>query len=156
MLLIDSCLARPRERGFTLIELLITVAILAVLASLAYPSFMGAVRKSRRAEAFDMVTRIQQAQERWRANHSAYTTDLRLDPDGLGVSNTAASVTTEHGYYLVSVTVPAGSEAGSGYTITATAMGSQAADTQCATLTAQMDKGRIKFGPTGHEACWAK
>lgn len=156
MLLFDSCLARQRKRGFTLIELMITVAIVAVLASLAYPSFMGAVRKSRRSEAFDMVTRIQQAQERWRGDHSAYTTDLSPAPTGLNIGSSAASVTTEHGYYQVSVSVPAGATAGSQYTITATAAGSQTADTQCATMTAMMAAGKVKYGPAGSENCWAQ
>jgi type IV pilus assembly protein PilE len=153
MLLSDSCLARPRERGFTLIELLITVAIAAVLASLAYPSFLGAIRKSRRSEAFDMATRIQQAQERWRGDHSAYTTDLSPAPTGLGVSSEATSVTTPNGYYQLSVTVPAGGAAGSGYTITATATGSQTADTPCTTMTATMQAGRVTNAPP---VCWAR
>jgi type IV pilus assembly protein PilE len=154
MLLSDCCLAHPRERGFTLIELLITVVIVAVLASLAYPSFMGAIRKSRRSEAFDMVTRIQQAQERWRANNSAYTTDL--SPAGLNVSTVADVATTEHGYYQVRVTVPPGAGAASGYTITATATGPQAADSRCATMAATMNASRVRYGPAGSEICWAQ
>ena len=146
MLLSDSCLARPRERGFTLIELLVTVAIVAIVASLAYPSFMGAVRKSRRADAFDMTTRIQQAQEKWRANKPAYTEDL----NALGDNLTAVS---PNGYYNLSITVPAGAAAGSTYTITATAAGSQVADTQCATMTATMAAGRVTNSPA---ACWAR
>lgn len=152
MLLSDSCLARPRERGFTLIELLVTVAIVAIVASLAYPSFMGAVRKSRRSEAFDMATRIQQAQERWRGDRSSYTADLS-DATGLGFGSSATSVTTPHGYYQLSVTVPAGTGASSGYTVTATATGSQAADTQCATMSATMDRGRVTNTPA---MCWAQ
>ena len=151
MLLSDSRLARTRERGFTLIELLITVAIVAIVASLAYPSFMGAVRKSRRSEAFDMTTRIQQAQEKWRANHSAYTADLVALGDNL--STVSTQVTTPHGYYQLSVTVPADATAGSMYTITATAAGSQTADTQCATMTATMQAGRLNYSPA---VCWAK
>ena len=150
MLLPASVLARPRERGFTLIELLITVAIVAIVASLAYPSFMGAVRKSRRSEAFDMTTKIQQAEERWRANNPAYTTDLGALADG------SISATTPNGYYQLSVAVPSGAAAGSTYTITASALGSQTADTQCATMTAQMSQGRIAFGPAGSETCWAR
>lgn len=53
-----------RYAGFTLIEMLITVAVLSILAAIAYPSFQDQVRKSRRAEAqsllMDIGTRQQQ------------------------------------------------------------------------------------------------
>jgi type IV pilus assembly protein PilE len=141
MLLSEYWLARPRERGFTLIELLITVAIVAIVASLAYPSFMGAVRKSRRAEAVDMITRLQQTQERRRATEPTYAA--------------ASGVTTQHGYYQVSVDV-APPTAGSRYTITATASGSQAADTMCATMSVTVDRGNITYDSTSGQRCWAK
>lgn len=38
------------ERGFTLIELMIAVAIIAILASVAYPTYIEHIRKTRRAE----------------------------------------------------------------------------------------------------------
>jgi type IV pilus assembly protein PilE len=156
MLLSDSFLARPRERGFTLIELLVTVAIVAMLASLAYPSFMGAIRKSRRSEAVEMMTKIQQAQERWRANKPAYTDNLSAPPAGLGVSTVATVATTAHGYYEVTVDVPTDATAGSTYTITAKASGSQAADSNCASMTVKMEAGKIKYDSTSGDRCWAK
>jgi type IV pilus assembly protein PilE len=52
-----------RHGGFTLIELMITVAIVAILAAVAYPSFMEQVRKSRRSDAITALNAVAQAQE---------------------------------------------------------------------------------------------
>lgn len=140
--------------GFTLIELMITVAIVAVLGALAYPSFMAAVYKSRRAEAVEMMTKIQQAQERIRAKSPAYTTDLAklLNNSAL----TEAYIMTPANRYKVTVSVPSGDAAASEYSITAEASGSQTADTGCSTMTLKMKSAQLEYGPTGNERCWAK
>ena len=147
--------ARFPAPGFTLIELMITVAIVAVLGALAYPSFMAAIYKSRRADAVEMMTKIQQAEERRRANNPAYTADLTLlVPDH---TESAYIMTPQGGRYKVTVNVPGGDAAATTYTIRAEARGSQTADTACATMTIAIQPARPpEYGPPGSERCWAK
>lgn len=108
---------KTRHSGFTLIELMITMAVLALLMSLAYPSFEGQMRKSRRAQGISAMQDYQLAQEQWRTNNTTYATTAQL-------------VMTPDDYYVYSVVAPDAT----GYTIRAVASGGQAADTACATL----------------------
>jgi type IV pilus assembly protein PilE len=64
--------ARRRIAGFTLIELTIVLAMMAVLTSLAVPSYQSVVRKSRRAEAQAALMELALRQERWRSDHPSY------------------------------------------------------------------------------------
>lgn len=65
---------RPPHRndGFTLIELMITVAIIAILAAIAYPSYIEQIRKGRRAECRSGLLQSMQQQERYYTQFSQY------------------------------------------------------------------------------------
>jgi len=108
--------------GFTLIELMIVVTIIAIIAAFAYPSYQKSVLKSRRAEGKALVMDAANRQERRFADTNAYTTNMT----DLGYA--ADPAVSENGYYNVDATLT------NGYTLTATAIGSQAADTSCATI----------------------
>lgn len=58
---------RKEAAGFTLIELMITVAIVAILSAIAYPSYQEYVLRTRRVEAMDLLGEAAARQERWRA-----------------------------------------------------------------------------------------
>ena len=58
--------------GFTLIELLIAVAIVGILATLAYPTYLDAMRKTRRAEGRSALMQLMQQQERYYSQNNTY------------------------------------------------------------------------------------
>jgi type IV pilus assembly protein PilE len=145
-----------------LIEVMIAVAVLAVIAAIAVPSYQGVVRKSRRAEATAALNAAMQAQERWRTNNAGYCTLLTAaasaDPPGL-----AQPGTTANGYYTMSM--EAASVSATGYTIVATAVAgtTQAGDGDCATLRVRMSGGNISYGSASaawddnaSKKCWVR
>lgn len=60
------------QSGFSLIELMIAVAIIGILASIAYPSYTGSVNKGKRAEARAALMNMQQQQERFLTQNNTY------------------------------------------------------------------------------------
>lgn len=61
-----------RSRGFTLIELMIVVAIVAVLAAFAYPTYRDSITKSRRAEARAQLMDATQFMQRFYSQNDRY------------------------------------------------------------------------------------
>ncbi len=61
-----------RQRGFTLIELMITVAVIGLLAAIAYPSYTSQIAKGRRAECRSGLLQSMQQQERYYSQYNAY------------------------------------------------------------------------------------
>lgn len=81
-------------RGFSLPELIITVAIIGVLASIAYPSFLNSVRKSHRVDATSTLLALQLIIEKRRVNNIDYTSSLP-------VANASGSYASQNGYYTI-------------------------------------------------------
>lgn len=65
-------LRQKRTAGFTLIELMIVVAIVGILAAIAYPSYIDSVRKGRRAEGRAAIANLLQQQERFFTQNNRY------------------------------------------------------------------------------------
>lgn len=108
-----------------MIEVVIVVVIASILATLAYGGYSSAMQKARRAEAITLLLNIAEREERYHADHGAFTADLTK----LGFS-VAQAVRTEGGYYLASVVTPTTQE----FTATATRAGAQVGDERCGDL----------------------
>lgn len=109
---------RRRNSGFTLIELMIVVAMVAILAAIALPSFADQMRKSRRSEAVSAMQDAQLRLERYRVDHANYA--------GSGTTFPASN------HYQFAITADVATP--NNYSITATPQGDQAKD-GCGTLT---------------------
>jgi len=63
-------------RGFTLVEMLITIAVIAILASVAWPSYESYVRRSKRATAQSALMTIANREQAHLLDLRGYTTSL--------------------------------------------------------------------------------
>lgn len=113
--------------GFSLIELMIVIAIIGILAGIAYPSYTSSVRKSHRTEAKEALLAAAGRQERHYLQQNVYVID---NADITDVSN---AVTT-NGYYNIT-TASCSNSSATCFVMTATATGAQASDTDCNTFT---------------------
>ena len=89
------------QGGFSLVELMITLVILAVLMSIAIPSYQSQLEKSRRSEGKALLSEIAALQESFRTEQNRYTADLTE----LGYA-AAGWNQSKNGYYRVSVLAP--------------------------------------------------
>ena len=143
--------AHTAINGFSLPETLAALAIVAILASMAYPSFTQSLLKARRADAWASLHQIQRAQSRHRALHPSYGTlaDIHWQPG------------PEQRHYTLRLT----RHDESGYTVLATAQKAQAADVACRHLQmnvqglqVQQTSGRtaeLNNDELENQRCWA-
>ena len=137
--------------GFTLIELMITVAILAIVAAVAIPSYTSYVERGKRAEARTALLDIAARQERYYSNNRQYADQLSK----LRMSGTKS----ENGYYTLSVALGAlsGTTASTSNTqaFRATATPAGWTDDKCGDL--GIDETGAKTQSLGDRAlCWGK
>jgi type IV pilus assembly protein PilE len=109
-----------RQLGLTLVELMVVVAVMAIIAAVAYPLYTNQVQKSRRADAKIALESVAMAQERFYTLNGRYTATLA----SLQVSADIRGGASDEGYYTIAAPTLSGS--GQGFTATATASTSAA------------------------------
>jgi type IV pilus assembly protein PilE len=111
----------PSQRGFTLIELMITVAIVAILASIALPSYRDYVRRGQVPQAFTYLSDYRIKLEQYFQDYKSYGT-INGGACANGTNAPAwndfiPKVTPKYFTFTCIVTGPG---TGGGYTLTAT------------------------------------
>jgi type IV pilus assembly protein PilE len=132
-----------KKSGFTLIELMITVAIIAILVSIAYPSYTAFVQRSNRTDATQAISFTAQQLERCYSQGFNYT----------ACPSVPAASTSPQGYYNLTVTISSPTT----YQIDASpAKAPQLADFSCQkfTVTNNVQSAIDGSGNSTTSTCW--
>lgn len=134
-----------RTRGFTLLELMIAVAVVGILAAIAYPSYMEHIRKSRRAEAQGVLMDIAMRQQQSLLDARRYATTVA------GLNIAVPDQVSAH--YTIEVSAPTSTGIPT-FSATATPTGDQTKD-KCGTLGLdQTGTKTAKKSGSSVSGCW--
>jgi type IV pilus assembly protein PilE len=113
-----------RNHGFTLAELMITIAIVAILLGLAFPSYQDYLRRSRRADAKITLHKLAVAQETYFFRNNKYAADFS---ELMAVDAALPTLPSDEGFYAITML-----SSDFSWSMSARALALQAEDEQCA------------------------
>jgi len=144
---------RKAARGFTLIEMMITVAVIGILAAVAYPSYTKYIARAKRAAAMAFMQNVQSKEEQFMLNARSYF-DVDNATAGKLWSDRSITVPADvAGSYTISVALVTGPPPG--YTITAVPKVPQSTnDAKCGNLILD-NTGAKSVSGTGTD-CWSR
>lgn len=156
---------RKGSKGFTLIEVMITVAIVAVLASIALPSYTGYIARANRADARTQLLQAAQFMQRFYAANDQYLQDRAANsvlgagvgmPVGLRVSPADGTAIYQLNTDIAAVGSHTATVTTSAYTLTmAPITGRAAAADECGMFTITSTGIRGVVGATRtRDECW--
>lgn len=139
-----------RNAGFTLIEVMITVAIVAILAAVALPSYQDYVRRGQLPEAMASLSDYRIKLEQYYQDNRRYGTSSCADGSNAPAWNNF-SPTGGSGRFTFSCALTSG---GQGFTVTATGAKGQAVG-HVYTLDQSNAKATTKYkGASVTKSCW--
>lgn len=131
------------EHGFTLIELMITIAIVGILAAVAFPSYQTHVLRTHRVTAGSCLAEMAQQMERY------YTSNLSYTGAAVPAPSCVNDVAARYSFAFATAQPTATT-----YTINAVPAGAQTQDTRCGTLSITQAGVKGKTGTDTLANCW--
>ncbi|MBI3560307.1 MAG: prepilin-type N-terminal cleavage/methylation domain-containing protein [Gammaproteobacteria bacterium] len=136
-------------RGLTLIELMVTVAIITILAGIAWPPYNGYISRGHRADAIMLITKVQGYLE------SCYSQQRNYNTCNSSIPSNITTPVPPNDHFTVAVATSATNP--DNFIITATGnTAQQASDDSCITFTLNQAgvKGYTKASSATSTNCW--